>query len=135
MGIGQKLWTGRRDLLRSSLSQKASIGMDGAVAMQPFYAKGGFNIAFRNERYVHIGEVFPTHPRVRPMRDSDYPGVLLYDQGCFRFERKGFLIPWLQIPDKVETMINTSAFFSICLLTSSRSLRMKVAPNQFSFRC
>ena len=42
-GIGNKLWYLRRDLLLSRLNEGASIGMDGVVAMQPFYQKGGFD--------------------------------------------------------------------------------------------
>ena len=50
-GIGKKLWYLRRDLLINRLHKHASIGMDGVLDMQAFYGKGGFNIAFRDERY------------------------------------------------------------------------------------
>jgi GNAT superfamily N-acetyltransferase len=45
-GIGRKLWYERRDKLLSRLDSGASIGMDGVVAMQSFYKKGGFEIAY-----------------------------------------------------------------------------------------
>lgn len=48
-GIGEKLWYLRRDLLKGRLLEGAVIGMDGVEAMQPFYEKGGFEIAFRDE--------------------------------------------------------------------------------------
>ncbi|WP_339923128.1 GNAT family N-acetyltransferase [uncultured Cyclobacterium sp.] len=51
-GIGKKLWYLRRDLLIKRLHDGSLIGMDGVVAMQPFYEKGGFEIAFRDERLV-----------------------------------------------------------------------------------
>jgi len=51
-GIGKKLWYLRRDLLIKRLHEGALIGMDGVVAMQPFYEKGGFEIAVRNERLI-----------------------------------------------------------------------------------
>src|SRR5210317_1421648 len=57
-GIGRKLWFQRRDLLKSRLDKGASIGMDGVVAMQPFYKKGGFEFAFMDERYENIGSPF-----------------------------------------------------------------------------
>ena len=59
-GIGRKLWYQRRDTLLSRLNKGASIGMDGVIAMQPFYRKGGFEILFRDERYEKIGMEFKT---------------------------------------------------------------------------
>ena len=58
LGIGRKLWFKRRDTLLKRLNKGASIGMDGVVAMQPFYQKGGFKIAFRDERYERFGASF-----------------------------------------------------------------------------
>ena len=58
LGIGRKLWYERRDTLLSRLNKGASIGMDGVIAMQPFYKKGGFKIAFRDERHEKTGEKF-----------------------------------------------------------------------------
>ena len=54
--MGSKLWYKRRDALLARLNEGASIGMDGVVDMQPFYEKGGFQIAFRDERHEKIGE-------------------------------------------------------------------------------
>src|SRR5687767_13908009 len=54
-GIGRQLWYKRRDILLQRLNPGASIGMDGVVTMQPFYQKGGFEIAFKDERYENTG--------------------------------------------------------------------------------
>ena len=61
VGIGAQLWHFRKSLLLSRLKKQAAIGMDGVVAMQPFYNQGGFEIHFRNERYQRRGEVFETN--------------------------------------------------------------------------
>jgi GNAT superfamily N-acetyltransferase len=53
-GIGKELWHKRKNTLLSRLKPEATIGMDGVVSMQAFYAKGGFEIAFRDERYEKI---------------------------------------------------------------------------------
>lgn len=58
-GIGHSLWFKRRDTLLSKLNPGASIGMDGVLAMQNFYAKGGFVVSFRDERRVRLGASFP----------------------------------------------------------------------------
>ncbi|HVX48645.1 MAG TPA: GNAT family N-acetyltransferase, partial [Chitinophagaceae bacterium] len=97
-GIGRKLWYLRRDALLSRLNKGASIGMDGVVAMQPFYAKGGFNIAFRDERYVITGKACTLHDRISPISKDDTEQVLAYDTACFGYARQQFMMPWLQLP-------------------------------------
>jgi GNAT superfamily N-acetyltransferase len=97
-GIGKKLWYQRRDMLLSRLKPGASIGMDGVVAMQPFYAKGGFAMQFRSERHRIMGKKYEEHPAVIPIDPSDLAPILHYDETCFGFPRPQFLIPWLQLP-------------------------------------
>lgn len=97
-GIGRKLWYQRLDTLLSRLNKGASIGMDGVVAMQSFYEKGGFNIAFRDLRYEKTGEPFLPDKRISSISDKDIQSVLDYDKQCFGFSRPQFLIPWLKMP-------------------------------------
>ncbi len=94
-GIGKQLWHYRRDKLLSRLRPVASIGMDGVVAMQPFYTKGGFNIAFRDERYLRPGAQFDIDSRITSIDVSDLPAILSYDEQCFGFPRHQFMKPWL----------------------------------------
>ena len=95
-GIGNALWHKRKSLLLSRLKQGASIGMDGVVAMQPFYAKGGFEIAYRDERYEKIGEAFPASDQVTEVQKDDFDQILKLDQGCFGFDRSAFLTNWIK---------------------------------------
>lgn len=97
-GIGRKLWHLRRDTLLARLNPGASIGMDGVVAMQDFYKKGGFEIAFRDERYEKTGMIFEVHPNISSITTDDLPAVLAYDRQCFGFDRPQFMIPWLNLP-------------------------------------
>ena len=96
LGIGRKLWYQRRDTLISRLSEGASIGMDGVIAMQPFYNKGGFKIEFRDERHERIGEGFEIDKSISSIEEKDFDSVLQYDEKCFGFTRPQFLIPWLK---------------------------------------
>ncbi|MDP5275489.1 GNAT family N-acetyltransferase [Chengkuizengella axinellae] len=98
-GIGQKLWYQRRDTLISRLKKGASIGMDGVVDMQPFYQKGGFEIAFRDERHEKIGQKFEIDKNISSIFDEDTESILAYDQQCFGFSRPQFLHPWLKLPE------------------------------------
>ncbi len=82
-------------MLLSRLRPGASIGMDGVVAMQPFYARGGFNVAFRDERYERPGAQFEIDSRVTSIEGGDMPAILLYDEQCFGFPRPQFMKPWL----------------------------------------
>jgi len=97
-GIGAQLWHFRKSLLLSRLQRHAAIGMDGVVAMQPFYSQGGFDIHFRDERYQRMGEVFKTDPNLSPINNADLDSILEYDLPCFGIDRKDFLLPWIKQP-------------------------------------
>ena len=97
-GIGRKLWYQRRDTLLSRLNKGASIGMDGVIAMQPFYKKGGFEILFRDERFEKMGMKFEIDKNISPISDNDFNSIFAYDKQCFGFSRPQFLKPWLNLP-------------------------------------
>ena len=97
-GIGRKLWYQRRDLLKSRLHPNSSIGMDGVVAMQPFYEKGGFNISFKDERYEKTGVKFLVDSNISNIKEEDLQEIINYDKLCFGFNRPQFLIPWMNLP-------------------------------------
>jgi GNAT superfamily N-acetyltransferase len=97
-GIGRQLWKQRRDMLLSRLKAGASIGMDGVVAMQDFYNKGGFEIAFRDERYGRKGEKFNIDDQVSEVKETDIPAILEYDTVGFGFQRPRFMRAWLAMP-------------------------------------
>ena len=98
-GIGKSLWYHRRDLLLNRLNEGAFIGMDGVVAMQPFYQKGGFEILFKDERYEKIGATYSTHPNISSIEATDFDQISAFDTACFGFERPQFLKPWLALPN------------------------------------
>lgn len=95
-GIGRKLWYQRRDTLLSRLDSEATIGMDGVIAMQPFYKEGGFEIEFRDERHEKIGEKFDVDKHISAIEEKDFEVIINYDKQCFGFPRPQFLIPWLK---------------------------------------
>lgn len=98
MGIGRKLWYQRRDTLLTRINEDAPIGMDGVIAMQPFYKQGGFEILFRDERYEKTGMKFNINENISPISDEDRDTILEYDKQCFGFYRPQFLKPWLKLP-------------------------------------
>lgn len=98
-GIGRKLWLQRRDTLLSRLNRNSSIGMDGVVAMQPFYKKGGFEIAFKDIRYEKIGLAFDVSKNISSINNEDLESILKYDKQCFGFARPVFMESWLNIPN------------------------------------
>ncbi len=100
-GIGNKLWHARKNMLKSRLKENASIGMDGILAMQPYYQKGGFNIAFRDERYEFQGKEYTYSDNVSPIVPEDFEDILKYDSLNFGFERRQFLTQWLKMPDSM----------------------------------
>lgn len=98
LGIGRKLWYQRRDTLLSRLNKNASIGMDGVIAMQPFYQKGGFEIAFRDIRFEKTGMHFSIDKNISSIGANDISSIFKYDKHCFGFSRPQFMIPWLKLP-------------------------------------
>lgn len=97
-GIGRQLWNQRRDYLLSRLNDGAAIGMDGVVDMQPFYNKGGFNIAFRDERHGLKARGYQVDSNISIIEPADFEQIVTYDSQCFGFRRPQFLKPWLQLP-------------------------------------
>jgi len=94
-GIGTRLWLERRNRLINRLLPHAAIGMDGVLAMQPFYQKGGFEIAFRDERHELKGNTYLPHESITTITALDHDSVLNYDTLCFGVPRLSFMIPWL----------------------------------------
>ncbi|MEN9997739.1 MAG: hypothetical protein RI922_729 [Bacteroidota bacterium] len=96
-GIGKLLWEARKTRLLSQLKPGASIGMDGVKAMQSFYARGGFEICFTDERHVREGQSFLFSPKIQPFQQTETDFHLLseYDQSCFGFNRTEFLKAWI----------------------------------------
>jgi hypothetical protein len=96
-GIGRRLWYQRRDLLLSRLEKGAAIGMDGVVAMQPFYSKGGFVAAYRDERHEIKGAFYAPDQHISAITQNDYHAINDYDSICFGLPRPQFIVPWLNI--------------------------------------
>jgi GNAT superfamily N-acetyltransferase len=99
LGIGKKLWYRRRNKLLSRLNKDACIGMDGVIAMQPFYNKGGFEIAFRDERYEITAYDCDVDKNISGIDAKDHDSIIDYDQKCFGYKRPQFLIPWIIQPE------------------------------------
>ena len=127
-GIGRALWYRRRDLLLSRLNKGASIGMDGVLAMQPFYKKGGFEIAFRDERHEKTGEQFEVDKNISAIEEKDFDAVLSYDTQCFGFPRPQFLIPWLKQENATNVQISTGQQLNGFAVIRKAAKGFKVCP-------
>lgn len=96
-GLGRKLWTHRRDHLRQRLHPEASIGMDGVLAMVPFYERGGFEFAAFDLRFEGTSSGSAS-PAVRPLVDFPWGEVDGYDRLHVAAPRTGFLRRWIGQP-------------------------------------
>lgn len=94
-GIGRTLWNLRKNALLDRLQPQAAIGMDGVVAMQSFYQKGGFELAFRDVRHENTGKPYAVAAAITAVTAADFPAVLAYDKYCFGFDRGEFMKAWL----------------------------------------
>ena len=75
LGLGGWLWHERLRLLKDRLGPGASVGMDGVLAMEPFYARGGFRREHLDVRFEGVARGAPSE-RVVPL-DQVEPGELV----------------------------------------------------------
>lgn len=103
-GLGARLWTYRRDRLLSRLVPGASVGMDGVLAMVPFYERGGFRLAYRDLRFegIAVGE---RRRDVVDLASVDAASVGALDERYFPVSRHGFLSTWLAQPGVVGAAV------------------------------
>ncbi len=95
-GLGRELWYKRKEMLQSRLDPGASIGMDGVVAMQPFYAKGGFEFAHTVARHQgNFPSLIPTEGTV-DLATVPFEQVAAFDLAHFGAPRDSFLKIWNQ---------------------------------------
>ena len=127
-GFGRQLWFERRNLLLSRLKPEATIGMDGVVAMQPFYREGGFASAFIDKRFVRKGEHFSENSFVTPIQPTDYAVIYDYDSLYFGFTRPYFLKPWLELPQtKAFKFVEKNVFKGFVVIRKA-AIGYKIGP-------
>lgn len=95
-GLGRELWIKRKEILLSRLRKDATIGMDGVVDMQEFYAKGGFKLAYKDMRMEGMGKGYELSEDISLIDENDFMEVNKYDAECFGFDRSTFLSGWLK---------------------------------------
>ena len=93
-GLGRQLWTYRRDHLRQRLQPGSIIGMDGVLAMVPFYERGGFQCSSLDLRFEGAGAGSES-PGVFPLSDVSFEEVDRYDRLHVPAPRTGFLKRWI----------------------------------------
>lgn len=93
-GFGAHLWRYRLRRLQDRLEPGAPIGMDGVLAMKPFYERGGFVFAHNDVRYQGIADG-TMDPAVRPIDSSMFATVETFDRSHVPAPRASFLHRWI----------------------------------------
>ena len=78
-GLGAQLWHYRLKRLQARLSPGAVIGMDGVFAMVPFYARGGFALAYRDLRFQGIANG-SADPQVQLLDEASFATIDRFDR-------------------------------------------------------
>ena len=96
-GLGGRLWTWRRDRLHERLGSSGVIGMDGVVALEPFYARGGFIPAYRNIRMAGLasGPAERGEDSVVTLAHGDLDRFAVAEAATFPVAREAFWTRWL----------------------------------------
>ena len=96
-GLGAQLWRYRLSRLQGRLAPGAAIGMDGVLAMKPFYERGGFVFAHNDVRYQGVADG-TMDPAVRPIDSSMFAIVETFDRSHVPAPRASFLRRWIFQP-------------------------------------
>jgi GNAT superfamily N-acetyltransferase len=93
-GLGAHLWRYRLKRLQGRLAPGAAIGMDGVLAMKPFYERGGFVFAHDDVRYQGIA-AGTMDQAARPIDSSMFASVENFDRAHVPAPRPSFLRQWI----------------------------------------
>ncbi len=96
-GLGTALWHHRLDRLRERLEPGAPIGMDGVFPLVPFYAKGGFVLAYRDLRFDGIAAGEADLDAVS-LDEVGFDAIDGYDRRYVPAPRSAFLRRWVVQP-------------------------------------
>ncbi len=93
-GYGLRIWQAGLEYL-----QGRTVGLDGVVAQQDNYRKSGFELAYRNIRYVGTGgQPASEDAAIVPLASRPIEEVIGYDQAFFPDARRDFLRCWISRP-------------------------------------
>lgn len=93
-GYGMELWQAAMHYLGAR-----NIGLDGVVAQQSNYQKSGFQLAYRNIRYVLKNGSKPlVTVGIVPLAEIPFEQLAVYDRALFAFDRAAFLQQWISRP-------------------------------------
>src|SRR5262249_61814330 len=95
---GGGLGVARRAALLARLEPGASIGMDGVLEMEPFYARGGFAPAGVDVRHEGVGAPASVSSAIVDARDVSLDALVAYDAAHFPARRAPFLERWIAQP-------------------------------------
>lgn len=108
-GLGTQLWHRRRDLLLQRLRPGACIGMDGVFSMVPFYARGGFTLAYRDLRYEGVARPgVATDAAVVELTEVPFEVLDAFDRRHVAAPRTEFLRRWVA-QDGAHTLVSRDA--------------------------
>lgn len=93
-GLGRALWNAAQEHVRGCV-----LGLDGVVAQQDNYRRGGFELAWYNVRYKGWGrDSVAQDRRVVSLSSLPFERLVAFDQALHPVPRPVFLQAWIQMP-------------------------------------
>ncbi|MCW4009040.1 MAG: GNAT family N-acetyltransferase [Candidatus Bathyarchaeota archaeon] len=89
----------------NNLYGNINIGLDGVLAMQQKYERGGFKFAHKNTRYAGIAGGTSSRGCCLPIRRADFVEVSAFDSRFFAAPRPSFLENWLFQKDATALLV------------------------------
>lgn len=100
-GFGARLWHERTRRLQQRLETGATIGIDGAFALEHFYAAAGFRRATRDLRFEGTAGPVQSPHGIVALGEVSFDEVAAYDRRHFPAPREDFLKRWIAQPDSL----------------------------------
>jgi len=129
-GLGEQLWTVRRDLLRERLGPDGSIGMDGVLALEAFYARGGFIEADKDIRMEGYLPSLRRHEttEVSVLTLDDLEAMVGVEAGTFPVDRTAFLRAWIDRPGVLMAGVSSNGHLSSFVVARPCRQGFKIGP-------
>lgn len=119
-GLGGLLWQHRLQRMRTRLRPGAAVGMDGVFRMAPFYARGGFVLAYRDLRFEGVAPQ-GADGDLLAVDAVGFDAVDAYDRRHVAAPRTEFLRAWIAPPDvHAAVVVEEGAIVGMAVLRPCR---------------
>jgi GNAT superfamily N-acetyltransferase len=126
-GYGTYLWEHLNATLKARLKPGAAMGLDGVIAMMPYYGRQGYKLSYRHIRFQGTPLGAPS-PYLARLSDLPFDQIDHYDQAHFKAKRSAFLKAWTQKEGAIALGYIDHGILSGMIIARPARLGLRVGP-------